>query len=57
VSQLLLAIPMCLLYEFGIIMAQLMERFVGKRPSGEESTPDTTAGTADPAEAEQKRLQ
>jgi len=31
VSQLLLAIPMCLLYEFGILLAQFMERFFGRR--------------------------
>ena len=35
VSQLLLAIPMCLLYEFGILLAQLVERFLGKRVAGE----------------------
>jgi sec-independent protein translocase protein TatC len=57
VSQLLLAIPMCLLYEFGIILSQLMERFVGKRPSGEAGTPDTMAGASDQAETAPKRLQ
>ncbi len=49
-SQLLLAIPMCLLYECGILLAQLMERLLGKRALAEEDAPD-------PAGAEQKRLQ
>jgi sec-independent protein translocase protein TatC len=33
VSQLLLAIPMCLLYEFGIVLAQLLDRIMGKKAS------------------------
>ena len=49
VSQLLLAVPMCLLYEFGIILSRLMERFVGKR---EDEEADAAAQT----EPEQKRL-
>ena len=56
VSQLLLAIPMCLLYEFGILLAQLMERFFGKRAAREEGAPDATEGAPDPAETGQKRL-
>jgi len=64
VSQLLLAIPMCLLYEFGIILAQLIERFLGKRVAAESgasrhdapSAAETTA-PEDRAEIEQKRLE
>jgi sec-independent protein translocase protein TatC len=37
VSQLLLALPMCVLYEFGILMAQLVERFFGERVADEAS--------------------
>jgi sec-independent protein translocase protein TatC len=48
VSQLLLAIPMCLLYEFGILLAQLIERFLGKRAAGETGA----AGQIPPAAAE-----
>ena len=63
VSQLLLAIPMCLLYEFGILLAQLVERFFRKRATEEASTSDPVEGGAakldvppDAADAEQKRL-
>jgi len=63
VSQLLLAIPMCLLYEFGILLAQLIERFFRKHATEGVSTSDAVAhGVAeleeprDPSEAEQKRL-
>jgi len=63
VSQLLLALPMCVLYEFGILAAQLVERFLGER-----ETDDSSASTAivpgaaewserpDETEPEQKRL-
>ena len=56
VSQLLLAIPMCLLYEFGILLAQLVERFLGKRVAEEAGAAETT-GRPDASEAEQKRLE
>jgi sec-independent protein translocase protein TatC len=63
VSQLLLAIPMCLLYEFGIILAQLMERFFRKHASEEQGAPDGIVPDAakiepppDQAETGQKRL-
>ena len=56
VSQLLLAIPMCLLYECGILLAQLMERFLGKRVTGDEGAPDAADGVPGTAETEQKRL-
>ena len=63
VSQLLLAIPMCLLYEFGILLAQLIERFLGK-PVAEEAgvsgniAPGAAdmAGRPDQTGAEQKQL-
>jgi sec-independent protein translocase protein TatC len=53
VSQLLLAIPMCLLYEFGILLSQVIEKFLGKRPSraGGESADDVPA-VADPSQHE-----
>ena len=54
VSQLLLAIPMCLLYEFGIILAQLMQRFLGKYASETEGVPDTVGGAPDQAESQRK---
>jgi sec-independent protein translocase protein TatC len=64
VSQLLLAIPMCLLYEFGILLAQLIERFFRKRVTEEASTPGPVergaaelAGPQDQAETEPKRLE
>jgi sec-independent protein translocase protein TatC len=51
VSQLLLAIPMCLLYEFGILLAQLIERFFRKHAAEAEG------GTSlDAAEPGQKQL-
>ena len=53
ISQLLLAIPMCLLYEFGIVMSQLMQRFFAKHDAEEEDASDVAP---DQAEAEQKRL-
>jgi sec-independent protein translocase protein TatC len=63
VSQLLLAIPMCLLYEFGILLAQLFERFLGKQATEEARASDPVerraaelGGPSDPAETEQKRL-
>jgi sec-independent protein translocase protein TatC len=63
VSQLLLAIPMCLLYEFGILLAQLIERFFRKHVTEGASTSDTIErgaaeleGPRGAAEAEQKRL-
>jgi sec-independent protein translocase protein TatC len=49
-SQTMLALPMCLLYEFGIILSQLMQRFFSKR---EDEEADAAAQT----EPEQKRLQ
>ncbi len=64
VSQLLLAIPMCLLYEFGILLAQLIERFLGKRVTEEAgASAQVVPGAADmaarpdQAETEQKRLE
>ena len=64
VSQLLLAIPMCLLYEFGILLAQVIERFLGKRVTGEAGASDPVErgstkpeSTRDAAEAEAKRLE
>lgn len=49
VSQLLLAIPMCLLYEGGILAAQLIQRMFGERATaGEDMT--------DPVETGQKPL-
>ncbi|TSA17773.1 MAG: twin-arginine translocase subunit TatC [Betaproteobacteria bacterium] len=56
VSQLLLAIPMCLLYECGILLAQVIERFLGKRATGDEDAPLATDGAPDQTEIEQKRL-
>ena len=64
VSQLLLAIPMCLLYEFGILLAQLVERFLGKRLTADTGASGhgapgaaETAGRLDQPDAEQKRLE
>lgn len=54
ISQLLLAIPMCLLYECGILMSELLDRFFGKHKSAAESTDAPAA--ADPAESENKQL-
>ena len=56
VSQLLLAIPMCLLYECGILLAQVIERFSGKRAAADEDAPLATGSTPDQAETDQKRL-
>jgi sec-independent protein translocase protein TatC len=63
VSQLLLAIPMCLLYEFGILLAQLIERFFRKHPADEGSAAGAVERGAaeleaprDAADIEQKRL-
>jgi sec-independent protein translocase protein TatC len=64
VSQLLLAIPMCLLYEFGILLAQLIERFLGNHATEEAGAlkhivPGTAeiAGRADQTETEQKQIE
>jgi sec-independent protein translocase protein TatC len=63
VSQLLLAIPMCVLYEFGILLAQLIERFFRKDATGGAGTSDLVErgaaereGSRNPAETEPKRL-
>ncbi len=63
VSQLLLAIPMCLLYEVGILLAQLIERFFGKRVTEREDISAKAApgaadmeGRAEQGEAERKQL-
>jgi sec-independent protein translocase protein TatC len=56
ISQLLLAIPMCLLYECGILLARLIERFLGKRATGDEDAPEEPDDAPDPDEAEQERL-
>jgi sec-independent protein translocase protein TatC len=50
VSQLMLAIPMCLLYEFGILLAQFLEKFLGRRAVAED-------GAVEQDEAKQERLQ
>ncbi len=64
VSQLLLAIPMCLLYEFGILLAQLIERFIGKRVAEDEGAPEHIApgaakmdGRLGQAETKHKQLE
>ena len=49
VSQLLLAIPMCLLYEIGILLAQLIERFMGKRVTEDEVASGPGAPGQEPA--------
>jgi len=63
VSQLLLAIPMCVLYEFGILLAQLVERFLGKRVTEEAGASEPIApvaaemaGRLDQTETEQKQI-
>ena len=63
VSQLLLAIPMCLLYEFGILLALVIERFFRKNAVAGESTPEAIErdaaqleGPRDPAETGQMRF-
>lgn len=40
ISQLLLALPMCLLYEGGILMAQLIQRVFGERVTAGEDVTD-----------------
>ena len=50
ISQLLLALPMCLLYEAGILFAQLLDRILGKHAGAEAEEPD-------PDEPEQEPLQ
>ena len=64
VSQLLLAIPMCLLYEFGILLAQVVERLLRKRVAEEADASEHivpgaagSAGRLDQAETEHKRLE
>ena len=64
VSQLLLAIPMCLLYEFGILLAQLIERFFRSSAAKGAGTSDPAeggvaelAGPSEPVEIEPKRLE
>ena len=49
ISQLLLAIPMCLLYEGGILMAQLVQRVFGERVAA-------GADVTDPVETGHKQL-
>jgi sec-independent protein translocase protein TatC len=63
VSQLLLAIPMCLLYEFGILLSQLIERIFREPATEDPSATDPVErhaaqlkGPSDPAESGQKRL-
>jgi sec-independent protein translocase protein TatC len=63
VSQLLLAIPMCLLYEFGILLAQLIERFFRKHAAEEagalehiEPGAADMADRLDQTENEQKQI-
>ena len=64
VSQLLLAIPMCLLYEFGILLAQLIERVLRARIADEEGAAEHIVpgaaevyGRPDQTEAGQKRIE
>jgi len=56
VSQLLLAIPMCLLYEGGILLAQLIDRFFGKRAAADSDAQDAADGAPNAAGTEQERL-
>jgi len=56
ISQLLLAVPMCLLFEFGLILARLMDRFLGKHGAKADDEADGASDSAE-AEAEQERLQ
>ena len=44
ISQLLLAIPMCLLYEAGIILSLVMERILGKRSTTQDEVTDPVEG-------------
>jgi len=55
ISQLLLAIPMCLLYECGILMAQFMQRFFNKRAAEEEGAAAQAPEQLDMAEGETKQ--
>ena len=57
VSQLLLAIPMCLLYEFGILLAQLVERFLGKRVVEEAGASEIVPAAADMDGADQSKTE
>ena len=43
VSQLMLAVPMCLLYECGILLAQLMQRLFGTGERAQEDAKDEAA--------------
>jgi sec-independent protein translocase protein TatC len=56
ISQLLLAIPMCLLYEGGILMAQLLERIFGKREGWERNGEDAVSEASGETETEPKQL-
>src|SRR3972149_6285301 len=56
-AQLPPAVPMCLLYECGILLAQLIERLFGKRAAGEKGAPDATDSAPDQAGTGQQRLQ
>ena len=54
---------MCLLYEFGILLAQLIERFLGKRVNEEAGALEhivpgaaEMAGRPDQTETEQKQI-
>jgi sec-independent protein translocase protein TatC len=55
-SQTMLALPMCLLYEFGIILSRLTQRFLVKHEEEKGGVPDTVGGTSNQAETEPKRL-
>ena len=48
ISQLLLALPMCLLYEAGILFAQLLDRILGKHRSAEAGEPDADEPEQEP---------
>jgi sec-independent protein translocase protein TatC len=50
VSQLLLAVPMCVLYEFGILLALLLDRVLGRNE-------DHKAGASDGDQGEEARLE
>lgn len=56
ISQLLLAIPMCLLYECGILLSRLLDRFLGKRASWTAEAPEEADNAPDEGEIEQERL-
>ncbi|MBE0615573.1 MAG: twin-arginine translocase subunit TatC [Burkholderiales bacterium] len=53
ISQLLLAIPMCLLYECGILLAQVVARFTRKPAGTDDEAQDAGDDSVDP---EQERL-